>query len=196
MEGPPGEITELLHRLADGDKTAEERLLPLVYQELRRLAAHMFRCERPNHTLQATALVHEAYLRLAGSAEISWQDRAHFFAVAARTMRRILVDHARGLRAGKRRGVRVSLESALVFSEEQSSELVALDEAMSRLAEWDPRQCRVVELRFFTGLSEADVASVLGVSVRTVKRDWNMAKAWLYGELARTSDDCGTVGTA
>lgn len=194
MEPAPGEITELLSRVAGGDKSAESRLLPLVYQELRRSAAQVFRSEQPGHTLQATALVHEAYLRLTGN-PISWQNRTHFFAVAARMMRRVLIDHARRHQANKRFGVHISLDSAVVFSSEQCGEFLALDEAMERLAELDGRQCRIVELRFFTGLSEAEVAELLGVSVRTVKRDWQMAKAWLHGELVKAANDSGAMGT-
>jgi RNA polymerase sigma-70 factor, ECF subfamily len=184
MAPPDGEITQLLARMAGGDRQAEDQLLPLIYEQLRALAGHFLRSERPNHTLQATALVHEAYLRLVGIDQISWKDRAHFFALAARTMRRVLVDHARNVNAGKRRGVKVSLESAIVYSEEQSGELLDLNEALDRLAEWDARMARVVELRFFAGLSEEETAEVLGVSGRTVKRDWKMAKSWLYGQLS------------
>jgi RNA polymerase sigma factor (TIGR02999 family) len=193
--GPPdGEITQLLARMAGGDRQAEDQLIPLIYEQLRALAAHFLRGELPNHSLQATALVHEAYLRLAGIGDIAWRNRTHFFALAARTMRRILVDHARNVNAGKRRGVKVSLESAIVYSDEQSGELLELDEALDRLAEWDPRQARVVELRFFAGLSEEEAAEVLGVSQRTVKRDWKMAKAWLYGQLSG-ADGRGPLAT-
>jgi RNA polymerase sigma-70 factor, ECF subfamily len=195
MDGSQGEVTQLLARLAGGDRCAEDELLPIVYEQLRALAAHFLRSERRDHTLQATALVHEAYLRLIGGGQVSWQNRAHFFAIAARTMRRVLVDHARGINAGKRRGIKVSLDSALVFSEDQSGELLDLDRALDRLAEWDPRQARVVELRFFAGLSEEEAAEVLGVSQRTVKRDWQMAKAWLYGQLSGP-DECGPLATA
>jgi RNA polymerase sigma-70 factor, ECF subfamily len=194
MDPLGGDITQLLARMAGGDRRAEDELLPIVYTQLRALAEHFLRSERRDHTLQATALVHEAYLRLLGGGQVSWQNRAHFFAIAARTMRRILVDHARNLNAGKRRGVKVSLESALVFSEDQSGELLDLDRALDRLAEWDARQARVVELRFFAGLSEEEAAEVLGVSQRTVKRDWQMAKAWLYGQLSG-SDGCEPLAT-
>jgi RNA polymerase sigma-70 factor (ECF subfamily) len=191
MGTPEGEITELLARMTTGDKDAEARLMPLVYSELRRLAATYMRGERTGHTLQATALVHEAFLRLKGSGELNWQSRAHFFAVCAQTMRRILVDHARGVHAQKRAGgmQRIPLESAMVYAEEQSGELLALDEALTRLSAWDQRQCRVVEMRFFAGLDMEEIASVLGVSARTVKRDFSMARAWLYGELTRGQDD-------
>jgi RNA polymerase sigma-70 factor (ECF subfamily) len=195
MQPSSGDITQLLGLLTKGDRTAEARLIPLVYDELRRLAQSMIRSERPDHTLQATALVHEVYLRLAGDAKVSWHDRAHFFAVAARTMRHILVDHARGLNAAKRRGVRIPLETALVYSAEQSAELLELDEALTRLAAWDERQSRIVELRFFSGLKEDEIAAVLGISIRTVKREWSMAKAWLYGEL-RKYDDPSAMASA
>jgi RNA polymerase sigma factor (TIGR02999 family) len=188
--GPTGEITQLLLRAARGDRAAEDVLFPIVYGEMRKLAAYLLRSERPDHTLQATALVHETYLRLTGEEGIAWQNRSHFFAIAARTMRRVLVDHARGMNASKRRSVRVSLESALVYSDEQSGEVIALDEALTRLAVWDARQCQVVEMRFFAGLTEEEIAHVLGVSVRTVKRDWTMAKAWLYKELSHSLSDC------
>ena len=154
--------------------------------------------ERPDHTLQATALVHEAYLRLIDQREVNWQNRAHFFGIAAQLMRRILVDYARGLKAGKRLGARhkISLEDALVISKDRSADLLALDEALSRLAAKDPRQSRIVELRFFSGLSIEETAEVLGISVRTVKRDWNFARAWLYSELSKEAHDVGAMGTA
>src|SRR5262249_9421801 len=154
MDQAPGEITRLLIALKSGRREAEEALFPIVYNELRRLAQHYMRQERRDHTLQATALVHEAYLRLVAQNQVHWQSRSHFFGFAANVMRRILVDHARSLNANKRVGgrSRVPLESVLLFSEEQSGELLALDEALGRLATWDPRQSRVVELRFFGGL--------------------------------------------
>ena len=167
--------------------------MPMVYDELRKVARALLRGERSDHSLQATALVHEAYLRLMGETKIPWQDRVHFFAIAARRMRHILVDHARALYTGKRCGLKVSLESALVYTEEQSAELLALNEALTRLSEWDERQSRVVELRFFGGLTEHEIAVALGVSERTVKRDWKMAKAWLYGELLKSQDDPGSI---
>jgi RNA polymerase sigma factor (TIGR02999 family) len=185
MDPTPGEITQLLIQLTQGNQEAEARLMPLVYSELRRLGRHYMRNERPDHTLQATALVHEAYLRLAGQKEISWQSRAHFFGVAASVMRRILVDHARAHKAEKRGGhePKVSLDEALAFTENNSERVLAMDEALTRLAERDPRLGRIVELRFFAGL--------------TVKRDWRVAKAWLRGELSFIqSDDSGPVGTS
>jgi RNA polymerase sigma factor (TIGR02999 family) len=187
MSGPSGEITLILQRLKRGDHDAHQELFSLVYEELRRMAAHYMRSERPDHTLQATALVHEAFLRLMGGAQIQWQDRAHFFAVAAQTMRRILVDHARVLNANKRihRSRKVSLDAAVIGSDEQAADVLALDEALARLAQWDARQCSIVEMRFFGGLENDEIAEVLGVSPRTVKRDWSLARAWLYGELTK-----------
>lgn len=185
MDRGPGDITILLAELRAGNRSAESRLLPLVYDELRRRARRYLRAERPDHTLQPTALVHEAYLRLAGQNGVDWQNRTHFFAVAAQVMRRILVDHARAHKAEKRGGhePRIALEEGLAFTEEKSAELLALDEALARLAERDPRQARVVELRFFGGLSEDEAAEVLGISTRTLKRDWSVARAWLYKEV-------------
>lgn len=161
--------------------------LAVVYNELRRLAGQYLRQERPGNTLQATALVHEAYLRLRNQADGRWEDRNHFFATAAQIMRRILVDHARMKVAEKRGGAqeKLQLDEALVFSPEQSNELTALDEALERLAKIDPRQSRIVELRFFGGLSVEQIAAILQTSPRTVKRDWSVARAWLYGELQR-----------
>lgn len=184
---PGEEITRLLARASHGDRSAEEELYPIVYTEMRKMASFLLRRERPDHTLQPTALVHEVYLRLTGERSIEWENRKHFFAVAARTMRRILVDHARKSNAVKRKGMRVTLESALAYSDEQAGELLELDEALERLAGWDPRQSQVVELRFFGGLSDEETARVLGISTRTVKRDWSMARAWLYGQLGGDS---------
>jgi RNA polymerase sigma factor (TIGR02999 family) len=157
----------------------------LVYAELHRLASSLMSHERAGHTLQPTALIHEAFLRLVQGEQIEWQSRYHFFAVAAQMMRRILVDHARSVNAEKRFGKRekLSLESALVYTDAQSEELLALDEALERLGKVDERQYRIVELRFFAGLSTDEVAELLGVSSRTVKRDWMMARAWLHAEL-------------
>jgi len=186
MDPTPGEITQLLIQVTQGNHEAESRLIPLVYNELRRLARRYMRNERPDHTLQATALVHEAYLRLTNQKDADWQNRAHFFAVAAQMMRRILVDHARAHRAQKRGGrePKVSLDEALAFTEDDSERVMAIDEALTRLAERDPRLGRNVELRFFAGLTDEEVAEALGVSIRTVKRDWRVAKAWLRGELS------------
>jgi len=181
----PGEVTNLLIELKNGNRDAESRLMPLVYGELRRLAGLYMRGERPGHTLQATALVHEAYLRLVGHEDVDWQNRAHFFGVAANLMRRILVDHARAKQAKKRGGgdQKVSLDQAVLVRPEAPEQFLALDEALERLAKRDPRQARIVELRYFGGLSEEETAEVLEISVRTVKRDWNVARAWLYQQL-------------
>ncbi|MBZ5596171.1 MAG: sigma-70 family RNA polymerase sigma factor [Acidobacteriia bacterium] len=187
MTSPPGEITELLRQVSDGNRAAEAQLVPLVYDELRHLAACYMRRERPDHTLQPTALVHEAYLKLVDQKGTSWQSRAHFYGVAAHLMRRILDDHAREAKAAKRAGgyQKIPLDTALVYAEEKSSQLIAIDEALNRLAENDPRQSRVVELRFFGGRSEEEIAEILEISVRTVKRDWRLAKAWLYVQLSK-----------
>lgn len=185
--GERGPVTALLARLRDGDAAALDRLVPLVHAELRRLARAQLRRERPGHTLQATALAHEAYLRLVGLDAIDWRDRAHFFGVAAGVMRRILIDHARRRRAARRGGGAppVPLEDVDPAAPERPEELIALDEALERLRALDPRQERIVELRFFGGLEVAETAAVLGVSERTVKRDWAVARAWLRAELGR-----------
>ena len=182
---PAHDVTRLLVRLTDGDRAVLDDLLPLIYGELRRLAASYLRRERAGHTLQPTALVHEAYLRLVDQTQVRWQNRAHFFGVAAQMMRRILVDHARASVAAKRGGdvERLSLDENIDVTGERARELVALDEALERLAEIDPEKSRVVELRFFGGLSVEETAEVLGVSAPTVKRHWRMAKAWLYGQM-------------
>ena len=184
-ESAPGDVTLLLNRVQRGDKQAESNLITAVYAELRRMAARHMRRERPGHTLQTTALVHEAYLKLIDQKGANWQNRAHFFAVAARVMRRILVDYARNRLAEKRGGgqPRLPLDEALVFSKEKSGELLALDEALERLEEKDERVHRVIELRFFGGLSVEETAEVLGIATRTVKRDWSFGRAWLRGEL-------------
>jgi RNA polymerase sigma-70 factor, ECF subfamily len=180
-----GEVTRLLNDLRSGKREAEAELIPIVYKELRRLAAHYLRAERPDHTLQPTALVHEAYLRLTKIREVDWQSRSHFFATAASVMRRILVDHARQRRANKREGFRdaIGLEGVFVVSPARTSELLALDDALERLAKLNVRQSKIVELRFFGGMSEEETGSVLGISARTVKRDWRMARAWLHNEM-------------
>jgi RNA polymerase sigma-70 factor (ECF subfamily) len=189
QQPPPGEITRVLAQLKSGDKAAADELLPLVYPHLRRLASYYMRGERKDHTLQATGLVHEAFIRLLKQENLAWEDRNHFFGVAAGLMRRILVDYARAHRAGKRGGPEhdLPLDEALVFAAERSSELIALDDALKQLAEWDHRQSQIVELRFFVGLSEDEIAEVLGISVRTVKRDWAAARAWLHTELGADS---------
>ena len=185
MKAATGEVTRLLRELQSGKPDVVARIVPIVYSELRRLAASYLRGERENHTLQPTALVHEAYLRLVDQKDARWQNRNHFFGVAAQLMRRILVDYARGHRAAKRGGPmpKVSLEQAVVVSKERSSELIALDEALTRLAAFDTQQARIVELRFFGGLTLEETADLLGVSPATVKRDWNMAKAWLSRQM-------------
>lgn len=190
MNGEGGDVTDLLIELRRGNREAEAKLIPLIYNELRRLAAHYLRGERPGHTLQPTALVHEAYIRLTRIQQVDWQDRSHFFATAATVMRRILVDHARARQANKREGVldTVILEDELVVSPARSSELLALDEALDRLNRLNPRQSKIVELRFFGGLNEEETGTVLGISVRTVKRDWRIAKAWLYSEVSGGQD--------
>lgn len=184
----PDDITRLLEDWSGGDREALERLMPAVYEELRRIARQHMRREGPGHTLQTTALVNETYLRLAESRRVRWQNRAHFFAVAARAMRHILVDYARRDRRRKRGGgLRpLSLEETAVAAREQSDALVALDEALRSLARVDPRRARVVELRYFGGLELKEVAELLAVSPATVLRDWNLAKAWLYRQLSRS----------
>lgn len=191
------EVTILLGKLTEGNKGAAAKLMPLVYDELRRLAGGYMRRERSDHTLQATALVHEAYLKLVEQRVVNWQGRAHFLGIAAQMMRRILIDHARAhLRDKRGAGVNaIPLDEALVFAPEQSSDLVKLDESLERLAKLDPRQSKIVELRFFGGLTVEQTADVLGISPKTVKRDWSIAKAWLHGDLKAIHDDItGEVG--
>jgi RNA polymerase sigma-70 factor (ECF subfamily) len=185
------DVTALLGQLAKGNDTAASKLIPIVYDELHRLAAGYMRRERKDHTLQPTALVHEAYLKLIKQRSVDWQGRAHFFGIAAQIMRRILVDHARGHMRDKRGGgaIPVPLEEAHVFSPEQSSEVVKLDASLERLAKFDPRQSRIVELRFFGGLTVEQTAELLGISAKTVKRDWSMAKAWLHGDMKTSHGD-------
>jgi RNA polymerase sigma factor (TIGR02999 family) len=189
LSGPSQQVTSLLLRWRGGDKAALDALMPLVYGELRRLASHYLRQERSDHTLQSTALVHEAYARLVGQNVPEWQNRAHFFGVAAQLMRQILVDHARHRRAAKRGGeqCKLALEDAESESKRTEVDLIALDDALQGLAKIDPQQSRVVELRFFGGLSIEDTSEVLGISPSTVKRDWNTARVWLYRELDRTT---------
>jgi RNA polymerase sigma factor (TIGR02999 family) len=184
---PSGDVTALLQRWSHGDRAAVEQLTPLVYTELRRLARNYLCRERPDHTLRSSELVHEAYLRLVEQREARWQDRAHFFAVSAQIMRRILVDHARAHRREKRGGGApvLALNDAIDLPESRGLELIALDDALDTLAKLDPQQSRVVELRFFTGLSIEETAEVLGVSKATINRDWVTARAWLIRELTR-----------
>jgi RNA polymerase sigma-70 factor, ECF subfamily len=191
------DVTVLLAQLVDGDREAASRLVPMVYSELRRIAARYMRRERVDHTLQTTALVHEAYLKLVEQTPTSWENRAHFFAVAAQVMRHILIDHARSHLREKRGGGRpvIALDEGLVFSPEQSSELLEVDTALRRLTELDPRQGKIVELRFFGGLTVDETAAVLNISPKTVKRDWSVAKAWLHGELKQGHGNIvGAVG--
>jgi len=181
----PDRVTQLLQQWSHGDDAALVKLTPLVYAELRRLAHHYMEGERPNHTLQTTALVNEAYLRLADQTTPNWQSRAHFFAVAARGMRRILVSYARSNRAQKRGGgaFKVELDEAALVSPEESQEIVDLHEALERLSTLDSRKAQVVELKYFGGLNHDEVAEVMKISAVTVRRDWVFAKAWLHKEL-------------
>jgi RNA polymerase sigma factor (TIGR02999 family) len=189
MEDRRSEITQLLRQWSDGRQEALDRLLPEIYAELRKLASSYLRRERSDHTLQATALVHEAFLRLIDQRSVKWQSRAHFFGIAAQMMRRILVDHARAHDTDKRGSgeARLSLDEALIVAPSTDVDLLALDEALARLAAIDAQQSRVVELRFFGGLTIAETAEVLRVSPATVGREWTLAKAWLYAELAPPS---------
>jgi RNA polymerase sigma-70 factor, ECF subfamily len=186
-----GEVTQLLQAWGDGDRRALERLTPLVYDELHRVAQHHMARQAPDHTLQATALVNEAYLRLVNLQEASWQNRAHFFAVCAKLMRRILIDAARSRQYLKRGGEapHVELDEALVVSRETPADLIALDDALRALAVLDPRKSQVVELRYFGGLSVKESAEVLKVSEETVLRDWRLAKMWLLKELSGEKKD-------
>jgi RNA polymerase sigma factor (TIGR02999 family) len=185
MATPPHGVTGLLQAWSGGDAAALEQLVPIVYEELHRQAQRYLQREVPGHTLQTTALVHEAYLRLVGQREVGWQNRAQFFGVAAQLMRRILVDYARRHHAAKRGGsaIQVPFEEDAVAAAESGVDLVALDDALTRLAGIDPQQARVVELRYFTGLGIEETAEALGISPATVKREWAMARAWLKREL-------------
>jgi RNA polymerase sigma factor (TIGR02999 family) len=192
MAMPPTshDVTQLLIEWSNGDQAALDKLMPLVHGELRQMAKRHLARQRGGHTLQTTALINEAFLKLVGQQEKHWQNRSHFFGVAARAMRCILVDYARSKQYAKRgAGARqVSLDEALTVSEERAAELVALDDALEELAKVDPRKCRVVELRYFGGLSVEETAEALKVSAVTVMRDWSMAKAWLHRELSRIND--------
>ena len=188
MEEPsvsPHRVTQLLQQWGHGDDAALAELTPLIYEELRRLAHHYMEGQRPNHTLQTTALVNEAYLRLADQTNPSWQNRAHFFAVAARAMRQIVVDYARSQRSQKRGGgaLKVELDEAALVSPEESKDIIDLHEALERLATLDSRKAQVVELKYFGGLNYDEMAEVLKISRITVRRDWEFAKLWLYAEL-------------
>lgn len=180
------DITRILEAIDAGDSSAPERLLPVVYNELRRLAHGYMKNERSDHTLQATALVHEAYIQLVDWKNVSWQNRAHFFAAAAQMMRKILVDHAREKKAQKRGGGMrtIALDEAVSFPHSNDLDIVSVDDALVDLASFDPQQARIVELRFFGGLTIEETAHALGISESTVKRDWQIAKAWLYNRIA------------
>lgn len=180
------EVTRILHDWSGGDPAAPERLMPFVYEELRRLARTFLARERGGHTLQPTALVNEAYLRLVDQRSVNWQNRAHFYGIASSMMRRVLIDHARAHATEKRGGaaIHLSLDDVQVPIELRASGLLALDEALERLAAMDERKCKVVEMRFFGGLNDEEIAEVLGVTTRTVLRDWKTARLWLYRELS------------
>jgi RNA polymerase sigma factor (TIGR02999 family) len=181
------EVTGLLIEWSNGDKAALDKLAPLVYQELRRLAHHYMSHERPGHTLQTTALVNEAYLRLVNRKGVQWQNRAHFFGIAATLMRSILVDHARSHAYAKRGGGarKIEFDEAMIVSQERAAEVVALDDVLKQLADFDPQQSRIVELRFFGGLTIEETSEVLDLSPATIKREWSTARAWLYRELSK-----------
>lgn len=183
----PNQVTQILGEMVAGDDSAASRLLPLVYEELRAVAGNLMSAERANHTLQPTALVHEAYIRLAGAGATEWKGRAHFMAVAARAMRRLLINHARDRRAAKRGGgdwSQVTLDEAVALAEERVVDVLVLEEALERLAELSERQAKLVELRFFGGLTLEESAEILGVGLTTVKGEWRIARAWLAQELA------------
>jgi RNA polymerase sigma factor (TIGR02999 family) len=186
---PPSQVTKLLQGWRAGDRQASDALLPLVYDELRRLAHHHLRNERADHTLQSTALVHEAYFRLVGQDLPEWEGRSHFFAIAAQLMRQILVDYARRHRASKRGSgaCMLTLDETAALPQRRDVDVVALDDALNTLAKVDPRQSRVVELRFFAGLSVEETSQVMGIATATVQRDWTAARAWLHREISRGS---------
>lgn len=179
------DITQLLLDWGNGDKEALDKLMPFVYDELRKLAGHYMRNQRPEHTLQTTALVNEAYLRLIDSSQVRWQNRTHFFAISAQLMRRVLVDFARAKKAHKRGGdeQKVTFDEALPVLIEKESELIALDEALTELSTMDERQSQIVEMRYFGGMTEKEIGKALEISTRTVRRDWSIARAWLFSKL-------------
>src|SRR5262245_29942125 len=190
MMPAPQEVSQLLRAWSNGDRTAFDKLVPLVYQELRQMAKRYMDRQQASHTLQPTALIHEAYLRLVDrQAEVQWQNRAHFFGVAAKVMRHVLVDHARTRQAAKRGGEAclVSLDETAIAAAERPGDLVALDDALQALAAFDPRKSQVVELRYFGGLTVPETAEVLKVSEETVARDWRLARAWLLRELSKST---------
>lgn len=184
------EVTRILHDWSGGDRAAPERLMPFVYDELRRLARAFLSRERGGHTLQPTALVHEAYVRLVDQTRVSWQNRAHFYGIASRMMRRVLIDHARAHITDKRGGaaIHLSLDDVQVPVEQRAASFVALDEALSKLAQLDERKSSVVEMRFFGGMTDEEIAEALGVTTRTVLRDWKKARLWLYRELSESRE--------
>lgn len=188
---PSNEITELLVAWSGGDKKALDELMQIVYEELRRLAHRQLAKERQDHTLQTTALVNEAYLKLVDQKRVKWQGRSHFFALSSQLMRRILVDYARSRQYAKRGGGKsaLPLDEALIVAPERASEMIALDEALTELAKHDERKARIVELRFFSGMSIDETSELLGVSPGTVMKDWTLAKAWLQREMDRSSSD-------
>jgi RNA polymerase sigma factor (TIGR02999 family) len=190
-KSPPNEITERLIAWGAGDRAALDQLLPVVYQELRRMAGNYLRQENPGHTLQPTALVHEAWLRLIDQARVDWRNRAQFFGVAAQMMRRILVDHAKAKHREKRGGdaVKLSLDDVINLSRERAADLIALDDALDELTRVDERKSRVVELRYFGGFTVEEIAQILEVSPETVMRDWKLAKAWLYQQIRQEADE-------
>lgn len=179
------EVTQLLNGISSGNESSPEKLLEIVYEDLRRLASAYMKNERGDHTLQATALVHEAYMRLVDWENVTWQNRAHFFAVAAQVMRKILIDHARKSTAGKRGGQKIALDEAISYPDEKEFDILGLEEALQNLEKIDKRQAKIVELRFYGGLSIEETAHVLSVSETTVRRDWTFAKAWFQRELRR-----------
>ncbi len=192
----PSDVTQLLKDASDGNRQAFDQLLPLVYDELRRLAQSQLRSERAEHTLQATALVHEAYVRMVDLTRVQWRDQAHFFSVASQAIRRVLIDHARARGAQKRAGDRqqLSLDESLAITADASANLLELDEALDRLAQQHPEKATVVEMRFFGGLTNDQVAEVLDITTRTVERHWAYAKAWLFREIGEGRDGAANAG--
>ena len=195
MDASSIDVTLLLKSFSDGNQEALAELIPVVYDELRKLAAYYLRQERSDHTLQATALVHEAYLRLIDQRHVDWKNRNHFFGVAAQLMRRVLLMHAREHLAAKRGGgaQKIPIEETAVFTPAKAEEMVRIDELLTRLAGFDPQQARIVELRFFGGLTVEETADLMALSTATVKRDWAVAKAWLAREMGRPHGDAGAV---
>jgi len=191
VQPTPADVTSLLNELAAGDQEAAAKLVPLVYEELHRLAVRRLRHERPHHTLQATALVHEAYVKLAAQKDIKWQNRAQFFGVASQVMRRILVDYARGQQRVRRGGKqqKMSLDDVVLVSPDRTEEVLTVHESLSRLEKLDARQARIVELRYFGGLTVEEIAEVVGISTKTVMRELSVAKAWLYGDMKDRCED-------